>query len=68
MLAELLAKERLVEEMRLVLSDEKRSQTDQERLLEARLNEFESLSGGDGTFFALKDHFNVLNFFLFCMT
>ncbi|XP_060795753.1 kinesin-like protein KIF20B isoform X2 [Neoarius graeffei] len=42
---ELLAKERLIEEMRLVLSDEKRSQTEQEQLLEARLNEFESLSG-----------------------
>lgn len=49
MLAELLAKERLIEEMRLTLSDEKKSRTEQERLLEARLNEIQSLSGGDGT-------------------
>ncbi|MCI4384168.1 hypothetical protein PGIGA_G00035750 [Pangasianodon gigas] len=42
---ELLAKERLIEEMRRTLSDEKRSRTEQERLLEARLNEIESLSG-----------------------
>ncbi|XP_034165332.2 kinesin-like protein KIF20B isoform X1 [Pangasianodon hypophthalmus] len=42
---ELLAKERLIEEMCRTLSDEKRSRTEQERLLEARLNEIESLSG-----------------------
>lgn len=49
MLAELLAKERLIEEMRLTLSDETRSRMEQERLLEARLEEIESLSGGDWT-------------------
>ncbi|XP_046710698.1 kinesin-like protein KIF20B isoform X2 [Silurus meridionalis] len=42
---ELLAKEKLIEEMRLTLSDEKRSRTEQEQLLEARLNEIKSLSG-----------------------
>ncbi|KAK3559427.1 hypothetical protein QTP86_013498 [Hemibagrus guttatus] len=42
---ELLAKERLVEEMRLALSDEKRSRAEQERLLEAKINEIQSLSG-----------------------
>ncbi|XP_058263209.1 kinesin-like protein KIF20A isoform X1 [Hemibagrus wyckioides] len=41
---ELLAKERLIEEMRLALSDEKRSRTVQERLLEAKIKEIESLS------------------------
>lgn len=49
MLAELLAKDRLIEEMRLTLSDEKRSRTEQERLLEARLNEIELMNGGDRT-------------------
>ncbi|XP_017339812.1 kinesin-like protein KIF20B isoform X3 [Ictalurus punctatus] len=42
---ELLAKDRLIEEMRLTLSDEKRSRTEQERLLEARLNEIELMNG-----------------------
>ncbi|XP_053495871.1 kinesin-like protein KIF20B isoform X3 [Ictalurus furcatus] len=42
---ELLAKDRLIEEMRLTLSDEKRSRKEQERLLEARLNEIELMNG-----------------------
>lgn len=49
MLAELLAKEKLIEEMRLTLSEEKRSRTEQAQLLEAKLSEIESLSGGDRT-------------------
>ncbi|XP_072524163.1 kinesin-like protein KIF20B [Salminus brasiliensis] len=40
----LLAKEKLIAEMRLTLSDKERIQTEQERDLEARLNEIESLS------------------------
>ncbi|XP_053367370.1 kinesin-like protein KIF20B isoform X2 [Clarias gariepinus] len=42
---ELFAKERLIEEMRLSLSDEKRSRAEQEQLLEDRLNEINTLSG-----------------------
>lgn len=47
--------------MRLTLSDEQRSRTEQERLLEAKLDEIESLSGGDCIlfffcFFGLVDH------------
>ncbi|XP_022524563.2 kinesin-like protein KIF20B isoform X1 [Astyanax mexicanus] len=40
----LLAKEKLIAEMRLTLSDKERMQTEQEQVLEARLNEIESLS------------------------
>ncbi|XP_036428902.1 kinesin-like protein KIF20B [Colossoma macropomum] len=40
----LLAKEKLIEEMRLTLTDKERIQTEQEQVLEARLNEIESLS------------------------
>ncbi|KAI4892352.1 hypothetical protein NFI96_018664 [Prochilodus magdalenae] len=41
---ELLAKEKLIEEMRLTLTDKERIQTEQEQALEARLHEIESLS------------------------
>lgn len=34
--------------MRLALTDKERIQSEQEQLLEARLNEIESLSEGDG--------------------